>query len=368
MLFDSKSAISAANQRLRAARLSITIEARGKGQYLYLQATFPPRDPKHVRPYQQRLSLGMRITPEALSKAEKIAMLVGSQLNLGEFRWSDWIEEPPKLVRDWIADLEARFWQAHDRTLPRDQENWRVAYGSVLQTLPQDVPLTEELLREWIPEIGRYASRREHYVACANQLAAIAGLELHIKNAPRRRTKRQLPEDEDLIALYESVRDPMRQWVLGVFIVYGLRPHEIFGLDWSNYPECVVRRSAKTGSRIVPPIYPLRNGAPVKWDLSCERLPESWMRAIGHQDWDNPTKANGDLGEYPVHAFRRWGFGITIYQCRHAFARRLKSLGVDEMISARLMGHSERIHRQTYQSSFGDRFHLDLLRQRGVDW
>jgi integrase len=310
----------------------------------------------------------MRITPEALSKAEKIAMLVGSQLNLGEFRWSDWIEEPPKLVRDWIADLEARFWQAHDRTLPRDQENWRVAYGSVLQTLPQDVPLTEELLREWIPEIGRYASRREHYVACANQLAAIAGLELHIKNAPRRRTKRQLPEDEDLIALYESVRDPMRQWVLGVFIVYGLRPHEIFGLDWSNYPECVVRRSAKTGSRIVPPIYPLRNGAPVKWDLSCERLPESWMRAIGHQDWDNPTKANGDLGEYPVHAFRRWGFGITIYQCRHAFARRLKSLGVDEMISARLMGHSERIHRQTYQSSFGDRFHLDLLRQRGVDW
>jgi integrase len=361
--------LAQANDRLKQSRTAVRIELRGKDRaWIYLQATFPPKGEERRSPYQQKIALGMTADPQSLKRAEDLAKLIGAQLNLGQFTWADWLGTATDrlVVEDWVRLLEEKFWREHDKNSPRDRETWRVAYHSVLKTLPMRDTLSIELLNKWVPAPGAFASRREHYVGCANHLAKLAGLDFNLKNSPRIRRKRDLPSDPQLRQIYDDIDQPDRRWVFGMFVAYGLRSHEIFGLELGNYPNIVVRGSAKTGSRVVLPFFPdeAENSTEMiesLWDLSLACLPESWTKAIGPQDWSKPTRSNSAFGLFPTTAFWRWEIGTTIYGCRHAYARRLKGIGLDDWFIARLMGHSVRIHQQVYQASFEDKFHLNLI-------
>lgn len=366
---DLKAAIDAANGRLKAARFRVRIESRGSEGWLNLRATLPPRSIRDgVIPAQQRIPLAMPTTIEAIAKAEKLAAKMGAQLMLNEFSWADWLEERPReTVGDFVEQLEEEFWAKRSHT-PAAYETWKSGYWSVLRSLPMDKPMTAGLLEQWVPDKKTLGSHREHYVTVAKWLARLAGLDISIESVTRVRPqkKRSLPSRDRIIEIYNSIGVEEHRWVFGMLAAYGLRDHEIFGLDLSRYPEIVVRRSAKEGARSVIPLW--LDG---EWDLRVEKMPSAWIKSIGPQDWDEPNCSNTYLGRKVTAMFRRkengkrysrWG--ITPYDLRHSYAREAKYRGLDTWETAKLMGHQTGTHERVYQHSFGDRVYLDIVRAK----
>ncbi|MEM6716600.1 MAG: hypothetical protein AAGD09_21015 [Cyanobacteria bacterium P01_F01_bin.56] len=67
---------------------------------------------------------------------------------------------------------------------------------------------------------------------------------------------REIPSDEDIIRYRNELENPAWQWVYGVMACYGLRNHEVFYLDLSEFPVVRVLDDTKTGAREVWPCYP----------------------------------------------------------------------------------------------------------------
>jgi integrase len=370
---DPSELIRSANARLKSARVGVAIQTRG--DRLSLVATLPPKDKRERRPpFQQRIPLGLVANRDGVKRSEEFARKLGAQLALKEFKWEQWIAERRReTIGDYVQALEREFWRRHDEATPAHHETWRVGYWSVLKTLPMDRPLTIELLENWVPKRRATVSRREHYVTCAKWLARLADLPLDLPTEHRSQptTKRSLPPDEAIVLAYDSIVNPAHKWVLGMMAAYGLRDHEIFGLDLSQYPDIMVRSSAKTGRRIIIPLWPGE-----AWDLAVECLPDNWAKAIAEQNWDKPSISNSKLGEKVTRIFsewengphlkrkrvKRWSFGP--YDLRHCYAQRAKSLGLDDFESAKLMGHSVRVHTKTYQFSIPDSFYVDIAKRK----
>ena len=78
--------ISQANGRLKIAKVGVSIIL--KGDRLYLQATFPPKqNSTKTKPHQQKLSLGVNANVAGLSFAESEARKIGALLDLNQFSW-----------------------------------------------------------------------------------------------------------------------------------------------------------------------------------------------------------------------------------------------------------------------------------------
>jgi integrase len=59
---------------------------------------------------------------------------------------------------------------------------------------------------------------------------------------------------------------------------------------------------------------------------------------------------------------KRWNFDA--YDLRHCYAQRAKLLELDDFESAKLMGHSVRVHTKTYQFSIPDKFYVDIAKRK----
>jgi integrase len=70
---------------------------------------------------------------------------------------------------------------------------------------------------------------------------------------------RNLPRDQDILDIWESVQNPAWQWVISILAIYGLRPHEVFRIRTDKMdedpPVLEVEEETKTGWRIVYPCY-----------------------------------------------------------------------------------------------------------------
>jgi hypothetical protein len=358
--------VEQANKRLKANGIKLKIELRSAGS-LNLRGVFPAK-PGALRqqPQQQRLPLQIPASLGNIARAEEIATLVGAQLRLDQFKWEPWLPElqKPNDVNHWVCELEKQFWRDdRDRTSAKRRETWRVAYHSVLKSLPMAADLSIELLEKWIQAESTPTRRREHYVTAANRLCKLAGIrgadfswlleDVQVKAI----NPRKLPSDETLVEIFEQVRDTQYRWVVGMIIAYGLRNHELFGLDTTSFPEITVGKDTKTGHRIVIPLMP--NDLTVQsWGLDDVVWPTSWPRneaIVG--------RSNSNLGLLVTRLFHR-KFDYTAYDCRHCFARRLKDHGLDSWDGAKLMGHSERTHRDRYQCWFGERYAIDRIKKK----
>ncbi len=375
--------VAAANLRLKAAEVPLPIALRGNR--LYLRGTFPLK-PKDRRGWkrdrlsgpeptkQQWLNLRLKATTEgAIAQAEATAKMVGGQLDLGRFRWEDWIKAEPRKTRqrqsksviDFVRMLEEDFWRGETpEDNPKKYETWRIAYMGVMKSLPIHDQLTEDLLYRWIEANSPETRRREHYVTVATKLCRYAKIDADFTGLMEGITSkavnpRDIPPDGELLTLYENAA-PEHQWSIGLMIVYGLRNHELFGLNLDNYPTVETAAWTKTGQRYISPIW-LRDaaGANIVWDLSKGDRPGTWPPIWS----DKPSVSNSQLGSYVTRLFKTH-CKIHAYDVRHAFARRCRDRGLDAWTSAAQMGHSERIHLKTYQAWFGKRYHLDAVRRQ----
>lgn len=135
----SQQMIKDANRRLGQCR--IKLELRGKGDWIYLRGTLPPR-PKSdkIKPYQQRVPIGIRATDrEAVKEAIEIAKQIDLDLNRGLFDWrkfdgfevdTEEAASQPQTVSDWVAVFSDEWWKTNS-----NQDTWRTKYAYPFKSL-----------------------------------------------------------------------------------------------------------------------------------------------------------------------------------------------------------------------------------------
>ncbi len=354
------------NQRLKLAKLGLQIERRG--DRLNLRGTFPPRpgSPK-LRPYQQRLPLKLPATKAGLKQCEQTAKIIAGQLLQNSFDWRDYLG-PVAGLRMAGADLSAQIdaFERHffetrcsEASAASVQTTWEKAYVPYLRKLHAIAERHRDLS---LPEViyatvqGTKANSRSRQICCT-ALAALAeflNLELPTDlkafwgNYGNSQTQlRDLPSDQQIVDVYDCLKNPSWKYVYGMLATYGLRNHEVFFCDvpWDGLcqgdrtpnHEITVREATKTGCHEVWPFYP-------EWverfDLFNGQLPQI--------NTDLTTTTLQRIGQQVTTQFRRYKIPFSPYDLRHAWAVRTILVGLSDAVAARMMGHSVQVHNRTY--------------------
>lgn len=335
-----------ANEILKAGSTNLTIEQRGSK--LLLRGTFPPRpNSKLLSPHQQRLTLNLPATDEGLQTAKHRAKEISGQLALGKFRWDDHINVDDTTyitIGDAVKTLEKNYFNQREKN-EKSLLTWREDYLKPFHRLPLEQPLTVEILESVILETKPDTRQRKRFVSAYSFLADKFKLEHDLKElkgrySPKAVNPRQLPSDELIADYYQSIPNPNWQWAYGMMACYGLRNHELFFVDLKDFPVCFVLRG-KTNERYCYPLYPEWAES---WDLKTVKTPEC------------SGQTNGDYGSRVTHAFYRYNIPFPPYNLRHSWARRAFEFEFEPSLSARLMGHSLKVHCQTYQRWIDEKF------------
>jgi hypothetical protein len=141
--------LAAVNERLTLGRSRVKLSVRG-GR-IWGQGTFPPKpgsDRPH--PYQQKISLKLPANEDGFRRAEQEAGLISSELITKEFRWEKYIK-PDRLPENkpcdrWIIEFREHYLARHELK----PSTWAGDWMAIYKRLPQDKPLTVELMRELI--------------------------------------------------------------------------------------------------------------------------------------------------------------------------------------------------------------------------
>jgi integrase len=222
--------------------------------------------------------------------------------------------------------------------------------------------LTGSLLFASILKTTPDTRNRKRYCIALAALAKFAGVDLDVKPligsyGAKQLTPRDLPDDLAIARWFPLFKDPAWRWAYGAIATFGLRPHEIFHLDTTDLEQggytLSVLDDTKKGARRVWACYP-------EW-VDCFELRAPKIPAVTGRN-------NGELGERCGQYFRRQGLPFRAYDLRHCWAVRTLEFGLDVSLAAQQMGHSVKVHTDTYHRWISDRHHqraFDLLMMRG---
>jgi len=357
------------NDRLKAAKLGVVVEARGKGSLLSLRAKLPPRTGTGEW-FRQYIPLGIFNNTAGIRRAAKDAKKLAGQLADKEFRWDDWVE-PETPVSDtisaWIERYEIEYFNRRSRNA-KSETTWKTEYDQVFRQLSPDEMLSSELLRSAIEATEPDTRTRRRYCMVLGKLAEFAAIPLDVKSlrgkygskGAKRVKPRDLPTDKEISEWRDRIPNEQWQYAFGLMACYGLRNHELFYIDLEKLKDSPVlsiieyddENSPKTGERRVWACYPEWWDKWRLWDVSL--LPQVTGRN------------NRELGHRVTAAFRRYGFRNP-YNLRHAWAVRTIEFGLPVELAAQQMGHSYKVHSDVYHHWITDEVHqraYDLLMQR----
>lgn len=344
-IMDIDEQIALSNNRLKASRVRVSIERRG-GR-LWLRGTFPPKPGSgQTKDYRQKVSLGVRATPAGLQQAERKARLLGAQLDLGQFDWTEWSDSSAEdskypLIGEVLEQFETDYWNNRKRT-SQSETTWETDYLKVFNKLPKDAPLTSEILKEVILTTEPDSRQRKRVFEKLVSLAKFAGIEVNFSEklkgsySPKSVAPRFLPTDEIIQKTRDGIQNEAWCWVFGAIATWGLRPHEAFHLDLAKFPVAQVLSQTKTGERLVYPLYPEWAEA---WKLDDIKLPKFQKE---HSNAKLGCKVGGEFNDRNVP--------FKPYDLRHCYARRCFEFAIPPDWAAHLMGHSLKVHMETYRA------------------
>ncbi|MEM9905522.1 MAG: site-specific integrase [Cyanobacteria bacterium P01_D01_bin.44] len=344
------------NQRLKAAQLGLKIERRG--EKLSLRGTLPPRPGSaRLKPYQQRIPLGLPATKAGLKQIEQAAKVIAAQLIQNTYDWRQYLGPAAGLklsgatLAEQIQQFEAHFFAERGATTqPASlKTTWEKSYAPYLRKLQSTV---EQHPQFSLPELiyatvqSTTAHSRSRQVCCTALAALAEFLQIELPTDLKsfwggygnsQTQVRDLPSDEQIVEVYEMIKNPQWQFVYAMMATYGLRNHEVFFCDSRADGVIEVLETTKTGSHDVWPFYPewverfkLRSLdlPPIKTDLN-----QTTLQRIGQQ---------------VTTQFRRYQIPFSPYDLRHAWAVRTILFGIPDTVAARMMGHSVQVHNRTY--------------------
>jgi integrase len=357
MGLDLEAELKKLNLRLKAGGTRVTVEARGNS--LLLRGTFPPKPRSgKVKPYQQRLFLGYRFSLAGLRATEQEAKRVSADLELNNFNWLDWLDESENdgptsniPISYWLEKFEEHHWNltAKSRKSLISWRNYERAFKKFQDT--SKFLTLDEILIAIASTPPDTAARLNAcmYLSKLAQFAGIDGVEKITELKGGYSTKcvnpRSLPSDEKIALTVESIGQPGWRWLVGMLAAYGLRPHEIFDIDMSEFPAVRIAKDTKTGERLVYPLYP-------QWGTSW-KLDKVIFPKLSRRTADNLIP----------QWFRNRNIGFRPYDLRHCYARRCFEFDIPTNRAAKLMGHSEDIHVRAYRAWIDERYYRQKFEQ-----
>ncbi len=337
---------------------NITLRINKRGELLFLRGLLPPKSGmgKFTR---QDLRLGTPATSDGLMQIEAEAIIIAAQINAGTFSWAAYQKNVPQLLDsytneklikiqtknagDWISDFEQFYFNRRKQT-NASLLTWKKDYLATFRKLDWDKELTAKAIEQVVLNTPPDSRVRQRCCTCFKALAKFAGIEIDLsqwtgKYSPKLVKPRNIPSDKVIAKEINAVTYPRWKWCVAMLATYGLRNHELFHLNYDDIArgETIISvYEGKTGFRRVYPIYP-------EWftyfELNNVVLPPSRS---------NAKHSNDGLGNTVSQAFRRMELPFTAYDLRHAWAIRSLLFGLDVSLAAQMMGHSLKVHHDTY--------------------
>ena len=345
--------LAAVNDRLTIAMCRVKLQVRRKK--VWVQGTFPPK-PGDDRPkaYQQQFSLGLTANEDGFRRAEKEAQLISAELINREFRWEKYLK-PDRLPENkscarWVAEFKEYYLARHEMKL----STWRGDWEGKYKRLPQDKPLTVEVMKSLIFKTDPHTRNRLETCRKFQHLADFANLEAKFLEfegsyGPSKVKDRDIPSDETIAAQWGQIKNPGWRWVYGMMAAFGLRDHEVFFCEWTDDGLKVLK--GKTGPRLVfQPLYPEWVD---EWDLKTVLRPKI-------RDADD-LYSKQQLGTKVARAFNRQGVPFTPYDLRHAYGIRTSFFNLQVPDAAALMGHSPKVHLERYHKHTKLKQHIEAV-------
>jgi integrase len=321
--------------------------------WLYLVATLPPKPGSgKENKHQQRIATGLASDPMGWEKAKDRALVLAIQLEDGTFTWPD-KTSPAGICKLTFKDAIARFKEQYfiDH-LPTIQSlgTWEHDYLSVLSHFDGDKIVTAKVLQEFIKTKTKpNTSTRKKACVVLGGLARFLQLDLNVASlrgnySASKVNPRLLPDDKTIVEWYDRIKYPSSKWAYGMLATFGLRNHELFFVDLGYLVEnriCYVTEG-KRGARKTWPFYP------------------DWLDEFNLTDCCLPQctgKYYRDYGDRVTKIFQRNHIPFPPYALRHCWARRTIDLGLDIRLASKQMGHSEKVHADTYNLWIDDDTH-----------
>lgn len=258
-----------------------------------------------------------------------------------------------KSIAQWIKDFEQDYFTRRRRDA-KSETTWKIDYLAVFRRLPNQAPLTAEVLMEAILSTAPDTKTRKRFCMVLGALARFAGVSVNLKQfggtySPKKTSKRILPSDAVIASWFEQISSPEWRWAYGMLATYGLRPHELFHLNLQKLKRGNVALEVldgKTGPRLTLPFYP------------------EWFELFDLRSGQQPHctgATNADLGHRVSQTFRRLNIPFRAYDLRHCWAIRSMEFGLELSLAAMQMGHSVKVHSETYHHWINERRQLQAF-------
>lgn len=352
--------LKAANDRMKRAQYGVII--RKRGTRLCLRATLPPKpDSDKVKDHQQDHPLGVYANPAGLKYAKDEAKRMSADLGHRCFNWLNWGFVPKiqtLMVGEWLEAYEQQYFQENERN-GKSETTWHKDYRLPTLNLPQDAPLTEEMMLEVIKTKKPDSRSRKRFYDAYLRLAKFAGLSVDFGKlrgdySASSVDHRNLPSDDLIREWRDRIPDPAWQWFYGVMAAYGIRSHEIWYIDLATIKkeQLIWVADSKTGAH---------HGLPFP-----SHLWEEW-RLYEPNVPDIPMKNNSYLSTRASTYFRSKmkpeTLPFNLNDLRHRWSIRTAEMGIDSQLTSKLQKHSKRIHDETYQRHMDESSFRDLQRR-----
>jgi integrase len=336
------------NAKLRAGYGKASLrQIRGS---LYLRATYPPKIGELV-PKQRDLPLGLKATMTCLPIALERSIAISADLALKRFTW----DEPtsiqatatmvPVTVSEFVEKVRAEYFGKREATEDTHQ-NWMRDYGYQYRRLPQDAPLSIEVLRKFILTTPPNSKQRNRAVMALGKLASAGSLEASELRALKgsygegKSVGRELPTLDLVIEWHDRLPAEI-QYEFAIRAAFGLRPGE--GVRWCKFENLKEHHelhvfSTKTRDWRITYPYP---------DSLFDRFGLGEREQI---EWVSSANSDKQKTRSLTQKLVRLGLPFTLYDLRHLYAWHTILEGLDVRVAAQYMGHSVATHTASYNA------------------
>jgi len=357
--------INNVNDKFATQGSKLRIEKRG--EKLNIRGSLPSKEDKNNFKIQ-RISLGLKADISGLEEAKKKLQLINLQLELNQFDWINWIVNPNKkeIKNDFeftnkLHQFEEFFFKERksEYLSSTRKTTWRSSYKPYIRRVLNIYieSKSEDLEKIFQKTLESYKEGSRSRKQCATSLSVLAKfLDIKLPEDWKLNSRgygmkkagfRDLPTDELIETLWETIPNKSWKFVFALMATYGLRNHEVFFCDLSsltNFGDKIIRvlPTTKTGEHQVWPFHPewVEKFELSKLGKNPELLPNI------NRDLKITTLQN--IGKKITDQFKRYSLQIKPYDLRHAWAVRTIFYDLPDTVAARMMGHSVSLHTQTY--------------------
>lgn len=322
-------------------------------QVVYLVATLPCRT-EPSRRKQQRIPTGLRVsdlsTPD---KAKELAFRLDEELSMDTFCWSNWSRDKLTsqksdgardsiLFAELCQGIEARF----DAFYPDEPKTGAGIYTSkykpTISLFSKFHGFADlEVICRVIQDIESPSSR-ENFGSIVSVTLDHMGLKWdkqRLFDAKKgytiaQLTERDIPSDDELLAIWRSIKDPRWKWVHGMSMAFGTRPSELLSVAFEDEDEVINVMTYK---------------AKIPYLREAWALPGEWVEELNLREIHKPTCHRLNVArQYSDYMDRNKLKHWPLYNLRHAYAIRSLVQGIEISTASRLMGHTESTHKKHY--------------------